>query len=74
MGLKMKINREDLLISDWSHESKGSWSLRPKRGVMIVHLPTGTVVKEDSDKSQYRNKEIAMKRLRDILSKSEAVK
>jgi len=62
------IKPEDLVINTWSSKIIGAWSLAVAKGVQIVHLPTGTIIEEDSARSQHKNKAIALDKLREKLS------
>ena len=54
------LKPEDLVISEWRGQRQGGWIVKPVSGVQIVHRPTGAMVQCDSDRSQHRNKVIAM--------------
>ena len=43
-------------------------------GVRLTHLPTGIVVTTREERSQHRNKAIALRRLRDRLAELETIK
>jgi protein subunit release factor A len=45
----------------------GQHQNRTESGVRLVHLPTGVVVSSRKERSQHRNKEIALARLRERL-------
>jgi protein subunit release factor B len=45
----------------------GQHQNRTESGVRLVHLPTGVVVSSRRERSQHRNKEIALARLRERL-------
>jgi len=45
----------------------GQHQNRTESGVRLVHLPTGVVASSREERSQYRNKSIAIKRLREAL-------
>jgi len=47
----------------------GQHQNKTESGVRLVHLPTGLVVTSREERSQYRNKSIALERLRDGLEK-----
>ncbi len=47
----------------------GQHQNRTESGVRLVHLPTGIVVSSREERSQYRNKSIALQRLREELEK-----
>ena len=45
----------------------GQHQNRTESGVRLVHIPTGVVVTSREERSQYRNKSIALQRLREKL-------
>ena len=45
----------------------GQHQNRTESGVRLVHIPTGVVVTSREERSQYRNKSIALRRLREKL-------
>ena len=47
----------------------GQHQNKTESGVRLVHLPTGVVVASREERSQFRNKAIALKRLREKLEK-----
>jgi len=61
------LNPDDLVIQTYSSKPKGGWSLTPDDGVKITHVPSGLVAFCDSERSQHRNKNIAMQELRNKL-------
>ena len=61
------LNPDDLVIQTYSSKPKGGWSLRPDDGIKITHVPSGLVAFSDSERSQHRNKNIAMQELREKL-------
>lgn len=61
------LKPEDLRIFSWASERQGSWSMSIPKGVHIIHLPTGKEVKEDSEHSQYLNRDIALEKLKGML-------
>jgi protein subunit release factor A len=66
--METEIKPDEIVINAWSSKRQGAWNPSVPNGVQIVHLPSGTVVEEDSARSQHKNKAIALDRLRDILS------
>jgi len=67
-GTATPLREEDLRIEPWGrgHPYMGG-GYSNVRGVRITHLPTGTVVEHDEEKSQLRNREAALGLLREIL-------
>jgi protein subunit release factor A len=47
----------------------GQHQNKTESGVRLVHLPTGVVVTSREERSQHRNKSIALERLREALEK-----
>jgi len=45
----------------------GSFGFHMPRGVHVIHMPTGLEVKEDSERSQHRNKAIALEKLEHMI-------
>lgn len=58
---------EDISINSWSEKKISPWSLESPKGIRVIHLPTGTVVEEDSYKSQHENRHRAMLKLSEIV-------
>ena len=54
------MDPSDLKIEAWSPRPPGGQQVGVWTGVKITHLPTGLVAICDSDRSQHRNKQIAM--------------
>lgn len=57
---------EDLFISSYDAHG-GGWSPRVPAGIVVVHLPTGTVVKCHEHRSQHRNRHDALTALWDAV-------
>lgn len=51
-------------------EPEGRIQTGIKQGIQLVHLPTGTIIQVDSERSQYANRAIAFKQLDEILRSS----
>lgn len=54
------IPAEDLRISPWPPSQQGGQHVGISSGVEIEHLPTGTVARVTTARSQHTNKAIAM--------------
>ena len=54
------IPREHLLVTTWPERPKGGQHAGSDYGVRVEHLPSGIVAIVNIDRSQYRNREIAM--------------
>lgn len=59
----MELKPEDIVISEWSRGVQGGFILHRVAGVQIVHRPTGAMDQVDTERSQHKNKAIAMKML-----------
>jgi peptide chain release factor 2 len=62
-----EVNPSDIIITGWSSVEQGSWSLRVPDGIQIVHIPTGKVVTCESERSQHRNRHLALLELSEFL-------
>lgn len=55
-----EINPDDLRIETFRPMLPGGQHVGTHGGVKITHLPTGLVAMCDADRSQFRNRQIAM--------------
>lgn len=55
-----EIDPKDLKIESYSMRSAGGQHVGVQNGVKITHLPTGLVAICETERSQHRNKGIAM--------------
>lgn len=67
----MSIDCKYLSISSWSNTRKSGHSLITDSGVRVIHLPTGTIVEVDSERSQHANRAKAIKRLENLINPEE---
>ncbi len=59
---------EDVELHTWPPEQRGGQSTgRYYFGVLAIHKPTGIAVVSTDERSQWRNREIAIEHLRQIL-------
>lgn len=63
----VEINPVDLRINTYHVERQSGWSTRSERGVEVIHIPTGITVRCHEDRSQHRNKAIAIENLVELL-------
>ena len=57
------VNVNDIRIFSWSSKPKAGFQIGTDNGVHVIHLPTGLEFKIDSERSQHKNKDIALSKL-----------
>ena len=62
------INVEDIRVFSWSSKPKSGFQIGIDNGVHVIHLPSKLEFKVDSERSQHKNRHIALTKL------SEAIK
>ena len=62
------VNVNDIRIFSWSSKPKAGFQIGTDNGVHLIHMPTGLEFKIDSERSQHKNKDIALSKLSNELT------
>ena len=57
------FNPEDLVVLSYTTKPNGGFVHRIPQGIRAIHLPTGTVVTCETERSQHRNRHLALTEL-----------
>lgn len=68
---EIAINADDLVISSWSSKKQGGFSIGVPKGIKITHLPSRITVTCDTERSQHRNRYLALLELQRNLKSTE---
>ena len=64
----IELHHSDLLIEPWPPQPSKGMIVGMSKGVKITHRPTGVSVTCDDERSQHKNRDIALERLRAALT------
>lgn len=62
------IKPHEISISTYSTKRKSAWVLSADNGVCITHIPTGLKAECAGERSQHRNKTLAMEKLKQLVA------
>mgnify|MGYP003632871119 CR=1 FL=1 len=62
-----EVNPSDIIITGWSSIKQGSWRVSVPNGIQVVHVPTGKAVTCEIERSQHRNRHLALLELSEYL-------
>lgn len=66
--MEYNFKPDEVVVTSWESKTKGSWRLGTPNGVQVIHLPTGTIVTCEEERSQHRNRHLAFLKLEEILN------
>lgn len=58
---------EDINVASWGSTRQGGWSLDDRKGIQVIHLPTGIVIQVESERCQHKNRAVAFDKLEEAL-------
>lgn len=67
-----ELRPQDIRVEMYPPQPTSGMVVGMSKGVRLIHTPTGTIVECDTERSQHRNREVALKKLKAALAEQPA--